>query len=180
MLWLEEISIWNWSFEYYPYKNNYPWISYIRALNHFLINYIHLKLWFRMYLKEMFLLSYRSSEVIRKKLQKLFSDKLTFCNLKVVFTPPVRVKNFFSFKDKLPKMLLSGLIYKYKCGDCSANYYGKTKDHFKVRIWEHLGISYLTGKKIRIDSNKLTLIQDHLLCCNCSPCFADFYFDQGK
>ena len=71
---------------------------------------------------------------IRKKLQKLFSDKLTFCNLKVVFAPPVRVKNFFSFKDKLPKMLLSGLIYKYKCGDCSANYYGKTKDHFKVRI----------------------------------------------
>ena len=31
---------------------------------------------------------------IRKKLQKLFSDKLTSCNLKIVFTSPIRVKAF--------------------------------------------------------------------------------------
>ena len=31
---------------------------------------------------------------IRKKLQKLFSDKLMSCNLKIVFTSPVTVKNF--------------------------------------------------------------------------------------
>ena len=37
---------------------------------------------------------------IRKKLQKLFIDKLTSCNLKIVFTSPVRVKSFFTFKDK--------------------------------------------------------------------------------
>ena len=37
---------------------------------------------------------------IRKKLQKLFSDKLKSCNLKIVFTSPVRVKSFFTFKDK--------------------------------------------------------------------------------
>ena len=47
---------------------------------------------------------------IRKKLQKLFSDKLTSCNLKIVFTSPVRVKSFFTFKDRLPKMLLLGLV----------------------------------------------------------------------
>ena len=53
---------------------------------------------------------------------------------------PVRVKSFFTFKDKLPKMLLSGLVYQYKCGGINAAYYGKTKRHFKVRICEHLGI----------------------------------------
>ena len=37
----------------------------------------------------------RTSFQIRKMLQKLFSDKLTSCNLKVVFTSPVRVKSFF-------------------------------------------------------------------------------------
>ena len=31
---------------------------------------------------------------------------------------PVRVKSFLTFKDKLPKMLLSGLAYQYKCGGC--------------------------------------------------------------
>ena len=111
---------------------------------------------------------------IRKKLQKLFSDKLTSCNLKIVFTSPVRVKTFFTFKDKLPKMLLSGLVYKYKCDGCNATYYGKTKRHFKVQICEHLGISHLTEKKVKIDNNKLTAIQEHLLCCNYSPSFEDF------
>ena len=41
-------------------KNSYPLNFIDFVLNHFLISYIHLKLWFRMYLKEMFLLSYRS------------------------------------------------------------------------------------------------------------------------
>ena len=84
---------------------------------------------------------------IQKKLQKLFSDKLTSCNLKMVFTSPVRVKRFFTLKDKLPKMLPSGLFYQYKCGRYNATYYGKTKRHFKVRICEHVGISHLTEKK---------------------------------
>ena len=86
---------------------------------------------------------------IRKKLQKLFSDKLTSCNLKIVFMSPVRIKSFFTFKDKLPKMLLSGLVYQYKYGHCNATYYGKTKRYFKIRICEHLGISCLTGKKAK-------------------------------
>ena len=81
---------------------------------------------------------------IQKKLQKLFSDKLKSCNLKIVFASPVRVKSFFTFKDILPKMLLSGLVYNCKC---NASYYGKTKRHFKIRISEYLGISHLTGKK---------------------------------
>ena len=71
-------------------------------------------------------------------------------------------------------MLLSGLVYQYKCGGCNATCYGKTKRHFKVRICEHLGISHLTEKKVKIDNNKLTAIQEHLLCCNYSPSFEDF------
>ena len=45
-----------------------------------------------------------STSKIRKNLQTLFSDKLTSCNLKIVFTSPVRVQSFFIFKDKLAKM----------------------------------------------------------------------------
>ena len=71
-------------------------------------------------------------------------------------------------------MLLLGLVYKYKCGGCNATYYGKTKGHLKVQICEHLGISHLAGKKVKIDNNKLTAIQEHLLCCNHSPSLVDF------
>ena len=99
---------------------------------------------------------------------------LTFCNLKIVFTSPVRVKSFFIFKGKLPRMLLSGLVYKYKCSGCNVTYYGKTKRHFKVPICEHLGISHFTGKKVKIRNSKLTAIQEHFLCCNYSPSFEGF------
>ena len=44
----------------------------------------------------------------------------------------------FTFKDNINKMLHSNL-----------GYYGKTKRHFKVRVCEHLGITILTGKKIK-------------------------------
>ena len=53
-------------------------------------------------------------------------------------------------------------------------HYGKTKRHFKVRICEHLGISQLTRKKVKIDNKKLKVIQEHLLCCNNSSSFEDF------
>ena len=72
-------------------------------------------------------------------------------------------------------MLLSGLVYQYKCRSCNAIYYGKTKRYLKVRICEHLGISHLTEKKVMIDNNKLTVIQEHLLSCNYSPSFEDIY-----
>ena len=95
---------------------------------------------------------------------KLFTVKLTSCNLKIGITSPVRVKSFFTFTGKFPKILFSGLVYKRKCGGCNATYYSKTKRHFKVRIWEHLGISYLNGKKVKIDNIELrTLLMLQLL-----------------
>ena len=54
---------------------------------------------------------------IRKKLENhlvmSFSKiiLLTSNKLKIVFTSPVRVKSFFTFKDKLRKVLFSGLVY---------------------------------------------------------------------
>ena len=59
------------------------------------------------------------------------------------------------------------------CSRCKATYYGKNKRHFKLRICERLGISHLTGKKEKIDNNKLMAIQEHLLFCNYSPSFED-------
>ena len=71
----------------------------------------------------------------RKKLQKSFTDKVKFA-----FMLPVRVESLYSFKDKLPKMLLQELFYNYKCGGCNPANYGETKHYFKVQICKHLGI----------------------------------------
>ena len=46
-------------------------------------------------------------------------------------------------------MLHSNLVYKFKCNIYSDIYYGKTKCHFKVIACKHLGITPLTGKKVK-------------------------------
>ena len=63
----------------------------------------------------------------QNKLQKLFTDKLTPCNLKIASRSPISVKSFCSFTNKLPTMLFSELVYKYvviKCDGCNSTYYG--------------------------------------------------------
>ena len=139
IVWFQDISSWNWSFEDYPYKNNCLLNFIDSCIKSFLNNLYTPKVPKRNAFVKLPLLGITSFQ-IRKKLQKLFSNKLTSCNLKIIFTSPVSVKSF------LPKMLLSGFSYKYKCGACNATYYGITKQDFKVRIWEYLGISHLTGR----------------------------------
>ena len=98
---------------------------------------------------------------IRTRLRILFSKKLPFYNLRIIFRSSCRLKTFFHFKDRIPKYLRSGLVYKFKCAGCIATYYGKTKRHFKVRACEHLGISPLTGKRVS-SVFQSTAIKDHL------------------
>ena len=64
------------------WKTSIPWTSLIRVLNHFYKNVY-------------------TPNVIVQNVYK-----------RNVFTWPVRVKTFFNFKDKLPKILLAGLVYK--------------------------------------------------------------------
>ena len=180
MLWFEDISFWNWSFEDYTHRKEL--LLELHCIGSRIKSFLN-KLYphrilaanrpkRNVFIKLPFLGG--TSLQVRKKVQKLFSDKLMSCNLTIVFTPLVRVKIFVTFKDKLFKILLSGLVYQYKCGCCNATYYGKTKGHFKVWICEYLGISHLTEKRLKIDSNKLTVIQEPFLCCNYYPSVEDF------
>ena len=47
------------------------------------------------------------------------------------------MKNYFAYKDPIPKDLKSFLVYKFTCASCSSNYIGETCRHFKPRIEEH-------------------------------------------
>ena len=99
-------------------------------------------------------------------------NKLPHCNLRIVFQTKCKLINFFTFKDKIPVFLRSGIVYKFKCGGCNATYYGKTKRHFKIRMCEHLGVSALTGKRVKGDND--SAIKEHHLFCNYSSGFDDF------
>ena len=72
-------------------------------------------------------------------------------------------------------MLPSGLVYKYKYGGCNATYMVRPNIILKSKLVnEHSGISHLSGKKVKIDNNKLKATQEHLLRCNYPSSFEDF------
>ena len=97
---------------------------------------------------------------IRTRINRIMKNKLPYCNIRFVFQTKCKISNFFTFKDKIPSFLRSGIVYKFQCGSCNATYYGKTKRHFKVRMCEHLGISALTGKRVKGDDD--SAIKEHL------------------
>ena len=96
---------------------------------------------------------------IRKRINPIMKNKLPY-NLRLVFQIECNIS-----KDRIPSffhcivlireirvsentlsgifyaVLRSGVVYYFQCGGCDATYYGKSKDHFKVRICEHLVIS---------------------------------------
>ena len=69
-------------------------------------------------------------------------------------------------------MLRSNLVYKFKCNIYNDIYYDKTKRHFKVRVCEHLGITTLTGKKVK--SPKESAVFDHIVHTGHNASFDDF------
>ena len=109
---------------------------------------------------------------IRTRINRVMKNKLRHCNFRIVFQSKCKLINLFTFRDKIPVFLCSGIVYKFKCEGCNANYYGKTKHHFKIKMWEQLGVSAVTGKRVKGDNS--SAIKEHHLFCNHSSSFDDF------
>ena len=108
----------------------------------------------------------------KKRLNRCISKRLKFCKLQIIFQTSNRLKNYFRFKDRVPETLQSNFVYKFKCGSCTASYYGKTYRHMKVRVSEHQGVSPRTGKRIK--GTLSTSVRDHMLDCDHRVSWEDF------
>ena len=89
------------------------------------------------------------SFVLRSNLIKSVSKSFPSYKLKVIFKSTCNIGSYLNFKDKIPKSLISGVVYKYTCNRCNSVYVGKTKRHWEKRLEEHLSISALTGKHMK-------------------------------
>ena len=56
------------------------------------------------------------------------------------------IGSLFRFKDLIPVALRSSLIYQYCCPRCGSAYVGMTTRYFYMRVAEHRGVSFRTGK----------------------------------
>ena len=124
---------------------------------------------FKMFI-ELFLLNWTlwfKKFVINSKKRVLMwakSIKLSsFCN------STLRQLNFFC--KVLNVDLISAVVYKFQCGLCNEFYYGKSIRYLDKRSGEHIGVSPLTGKNVKLSNN--SAICDHLLHCNFLPYFGN-------
>ena len=90
---------------------------------------------------------------LKKRLSKVISTYYPQCKLKLVFKCSNRLRNCFVFKDRIPFNVRSHLLYRYSCSSCNSAYVGKSKRHFMVRVYEHLGISLRTGSRFSFNPN---------------------------
>ena len=86
---------------------------------------------------------------LKKNLNKLFKEQLPSGKLEFVFKTTQRMSSCFRFKDAIPRSLLSGVIYEYKCPRCNSRYIGSTYRYWEKRLEEHLHMSALTGKPLK-------------------------------
>ena len=89
-----------------------------------------------------------------------------FCKLKVIFRSPCKLNSLFRYKDSLQKKICSDIVYRCMSSNCKVTYYDKSYRHFFTRATEHMGISNLTGKRLKCF--KQSAVSDYLLECNCS------------
>ena len=89
-----------------------------------------------------------TSWTVKNSLIQSFRKIVPFANLKIVFKTNRRLSSCFTFKDKFPKSLMSGVIYKYTCAGCNLSYIGCTKRYWEKRLEEHSHISARTGKPL--------------------------------
>ena len=85
---------------------------------------------------------------LKNELTRSFKKSIPFCKLKIIFKTNRRLSSCFPFKDRLPKSLMSGVIYKYTCAECNLSYIGCSKRFWEKRLEEHLHVSALTGKPL--------------------------------
>ena len=87
------------------------------------------------------------SNEVKKKFSSMCSKFLPNTKVNIIWNTSQKLCNLFTFNDRLPMQLHSKILYCFSCNGCNSIYIGKTKRHFLVRAYKHLGLSLRTGKR---------------------------------
>ena len=113
---------------------------------------------------------------IRTKLTKITKSYFCACKIQVTFNAGSRLSNFLNFKDSIALNARSLILYQFACHRCNSACVGKTKRHYLVRMFEHLGISLATGNKYTYNPKyrNNTTVLNHINCNNCNATVDNF------
>ena len=97
----------------------------------------------------------------KKQLTEIFRTCKKNLKVNVIFKSPNRIRNAFLFKDIIPTIMNSKVVYRFKYNICNDVFVGKTKHHLLVRQYEHLRKSILTEKPSKYNYKDPTAIRKH-------------------
>jgi hypothetical protein len=85
---------------------------------------------------------------LEKSIKQTLRQNMPSLHYRFIYRASTRLSTIFSFKDRIPQYLSSGIVYKFTCSGCNSTYIGETIRHAKRRFHEHMGKSALTGKSL--------------------------------
>src|SRR5215469_16071177 len=80
-------------------------------------------------------------------------------DIRLVFYNNSTIKRFCNHKEHIPEYLVSGIVYKFTCGDCNITYVGSTSRHLRARVSEHREVSYRTN--LPLSNPPYSIIYNH-------------------
>ena len=102
------------------YKNSYPRDLIDKCIKEFLNKILTPKPVVRTVPKKQLIITLpylgKLSLQIRTRINRIMKNKAPYCNVQFVFQTKCKIRNFFTFKDKIPLVLRSGIVYKFQCG----------------------------------------------------------------
>ena len=124
-----------------------------------------------MYVKFPFL-SNACCDFVQRELCKILDWKFPHINFRFVFVNNCTIQGILNHKEKLPKDLVSGLVYSYLCDACGATYIGQSKRCLRTRVGDHFGVSVRTGSLLARPTQ--SAIRDHTEVCHSSRSVNNF------
>ena len=113
------------------------------------------------------------SIIIKKELDQLLQKHYPYAKFNFIFKNPLTINSLFKFKDSLPELMRSCVVYEYTCPKCNlGNYVGCTNRLLKVRIDSHRGVSYRIGSKL--GKPEMSSIRNHCFKCKHKVEYHDF------
>ena len=107
----------------------------------------------------------------KSHLEKVIMKTFPALDIRLVSQNPKKLGSLFQYKDKIPTLMRSLVVYCFKCPKCKVGkYIGATKRLLKVRIDSHLGVSHRTG--IVLKTQDFSNIREH-----CKKCRTSFNYD---
>ena len=98
---------------------------------------------------------------LKNKMRKLVKSTFGSADIRVIFTTGQRIGDMFRYKDTLPLLANSHIVYKSSCEACGATYIGKTRQRLSSRFLK----GHLSGREV-------SEVLDHTTAFGPNHCFS--------